>query len=160
MTTASGSRFGSIRSSGSATQHKAPLRYPDPNVCPNCEVVFAGGRWCWILPSVGASRELCPACRRIEDHYPAGIVTLSGSFLRSHRTEILDLLHNEEIAERDEHPLNRLMGLEEGGGTIVATMTGTQLAQRIAEVLRSTYGGELEIRYSDDDSQVQVRWSL
>jgi hypothetical protein len=96
---------------------------------------------------------------RRRDAYPAGIVTLAGPFLATHRTEILDLIHNEEIAERDAHPLNRLMALEEGGGAIVATTTDTQLAQRIADALSAAYDGDLDVRYSDDDSQVQVRWS-
>jgi hypothetical protein len=135
------------------------LRYPDPNVCPRCEVVFCEGRWRWTLRPAGSFGVLCPACSRVEDAYPAEIVTLAGPFLATHRGEILDLVHDEEIAERDEHPLNRLMALEEGGGAIVATTTATQLAQRIADVLSAEYGGDLQVRYSDDDTQVRVRWS-
>jgi hypothetical protein len=111
-----------------------------------------------MIPPDGAFWVLCPACRRIDESYPAGTVTLSGQRLGMQRTAILDLIHNEEIAERDEHALSRLMALVDHGGSIEATTTDTNLAQRIGEALRRAFGGELEVRYSDDDLQVSVRW--
>lgn len=134
-------------------------RYPDPTVCPRCDVVLRDGEWRWGMPPEGAFWILCPACRRIDEDYPAGIVALSGPFVATHPAEILDLVRNEEIAERDERPLSRLMGLSEGPGGMDARTTDTHLGQRIGEALQRAFGGELAVRYSEDDAQVRVRWA-
>jgi hypothetical protein len=126
--------------------------------CPRCEVVLFEGRWRWMLPPTGSSSVLCPACRRMDDDYPAGIVTLSGPILVQRRTEILHLIHNEEMAERDEHRLSRLMGMSTGDNSVELSTTHTRLGQRIGEAVYRTFGGHLNVRYSDDDSQVRVRW--
>lgn len=60
-----------------------------------------------------------PACNRIHDNYPAGEVILSGSFLAKHKQEIIELARNTEQAERDEHPLQRIMSISEDGDKLV-----------------------------------------
>ena len=53
----------------------------EPTVCPECGVVFSGGRWQWQADAPeGAQKEWCPACQRIRDKVPAGFLTLSGEF--------------------------------------------------------------------------------
>lgn len=135
-------------------------RYPDPAICPRCDVAFSGGRWQWMLPPAGAFWVLCPACRRVEDAYPAGTVRIAANFSPELREEVIALIHDEAVAERDEHPLNRLMALDGEAATIVATTTDTQLAQRICDALRERYDGSLAIRYSEDDSCVVADWSF
>jgi hypothetical protein len=39
-----------------------------------------------------AHRAVCPACKRINDDYPAGVIQLSGSFFGQHKEEILNLI--------------------------------------------------------------------
>jgi hypothetical protein len=50
--------------------------------CPQCGTVYQEGRWQWSARE-GVIEELCAACRRIKDKFPAGVVTLRGDFAGS-----------------------------------------------------------------------------
>src|SRR5689334_7175878 len=53
----------------------------EPAVCPICFTVFKEGRWQWSAWwPIDAHQHICQACHRTRDHYPAGIVTIRGSF--------------------------------------------------------------------------------
>lgn len=131
-----------------------------PSVCPECGVVFNNGRWQWqekVAPQ--ANRELCPACQRIRDNAPAGILTLKGDFLNSHRDEIMRLIDNKVEMQKAEHPMKRMMALEEGeDGSTILTFTDTHLPRGIGQAIQSAYEGELEIQYPEDAQLVRVYW--
>ena len=131
----------------------------EPAVCPNCAVVFEHGRWQWLPRPAAAQEHLCPACRRVHDAYPAGYVTLSGGFLDEHRTELMQLVHNEETRAKQEHPLERIMQVAQDGGNTLVTTTDVHLARRIGEALHHAYQGDLDIKYSKDEYLVRVSWS-
>jgi hypothetical protein len=58
-----------------------------PAVCPICFAVFRGGRWQWAAWwSINAHHQICPACHRTRDNYPAGTVTIRGEFAARHRS--------------------------------------------------------------------------
>jgi hypothetical protein len=99
-------------------------KFREPSVCRQCDTVCHEGRWQWMEESPqGAFDDLCPACHRIKDKYPAGEITLSGTFLAAHREEILGLVRNEAEAETSQHPLHRIMGIEERPDEVVVTTT-------------------------------------
>lgn len=143
--------------------------------CSECGVVFRNGRW--TAPKTGAEAGaeadaeagadrpaaeedsvVCPACRRVRDAYPAGWVTLSGDFLEGRRDELIGLMRNEEAMERGEHPLNRIMAIEETQDALTVTTTDVRLPQRIARALERAYGGELEIKSEPDEHRVRASW--
>src|ERR1051326_1892196 len=66
----------------------------------------------WPHDVAAQKEDICPACRRLEDRLPAGILTLHGDFARQHANEILSLTRHEETAEKAEHPLNRIATIE------------------------------------------------
>ncbi len=101
---------------------------------------------------------VCPACRRIADRAPAGMVRLSGAFLQGHRDEITHLLHNTEAREKPDHPLERLIEIVEDGDELVATTTGMHLANRIGHALEAAYDGDSDYRYSDSELFLSVDW--
>ncbi|WP_447974678.1 BCAM0308 family protein [Nitrospira sp. Kam-Ns4a] len=138
-----------------STKRKPPL----PTACPQCGALFQKGRWSWSARPPQVHEALCPACRRINDHYPAGEVTLGGDFFAAHRAEILALVRNEEAREKAEHPLARIMRIEETEGGAVITTTDVHLARRLGEALRRSYQGTLELRYNEDQQFVRVTWS-
>lgn len=43
-------------------------------VCPHCGAVYQEGRWQWVARAEDVAEELCSACRRINDKFPAGIL--------------------------------------------------------------------------------------
>ena len=84
-------------------------RFEGSAVCPQCDSVYQAGNWTWKSPENtvihDAQAVKCPACRRIDDNIPAGTLTLSGSFLLNHRTEIVNLIEHVEKKEKAEHAL-------------------------------------------------------
>lgn len=131
---------------------------PDPSVCPECNAVFHKGRWSWASAPAGAPEELCPACQRIRDGYPAGFLTISGDFFADHRDSVLRTIENEADQETREHPLHRIMGQEEEGGELLITTTDIHLPRRIGEALRNAYRGSFKFRYVPEDAILRARW--
>ena len=101
---------------------------------------------------------MCPACHRIHDKYPAGFVTLAGQFLAQHREEVLRLVSNEEQKAKAEHPLKRIMAIEDENGGLLITTTDIHLARRIGEALKNAYQGVLEYHYNAGESQFRLHW--
>lgn len=132
----------------------------EPAVCPECSVTFRDGRWKWPdLPvPEDAHRHLCPACQRRRDDYPAGWLTLSGSFVRAHKDEIVRLARHQEELERGEHPLHRIMDVRDDGDDLVVTTTDIHLPRRIGEAIHHAYQGALDFHYADEDYFLRVFW--
>jgi hypothetical protein len=139
--------------------YKRRLKLPEPTVCPQCAAVFHKGRWSWAPRPADAHEELCQACHRINDHYPAGEVTIGGSFLAAHKQEILHLARHQEEQEKAEHPLNRIIDIEERDGNLVVRTTDIHLPRRIGEALRHAYHGELDYHYQEETYFIRVGWS-
>ena len=100
--------------------YKTKSKPPEPTVCPVCYAVFKEGRWQWADSwPIDAHRQTCQACHRTQDGFPAGVVTVSGAFALSHRAEVLNLAQHHEQQEKREHPLHRIMQIEEKPDSIV-----------------------------------------
>ena len=138
--------------------YKARYKPQEPSVCPTCGVLYEHGSWHWKPRPAGASEHLCPACHRIKDKYPAGHVTLEGKFLAEHRDELMQLVHNEETRAKAEHPMERIMAIEQDGGKTVITTTDLHLPRRIGDALHHAYQGTLDTKYSKDEYFVRVHW--
>lgn len=141
--------------------YKAKGKLQEPSVCTQCGAVFHEGRWQWMQAPTGAEvhRIICPACHRIHDHFPAGYLTLKGEFFRVHHDEIMHLVHNHEKRERMEHPLKRIMAVEEGDGTTLVTTTDIHLVRGIGDALHHAYAGELDFHYNPEQNLLRVTWS-
>jgi NMD protein affecting ribosome stability and mRNA decay len=138
--------------------YREEKKWPEGTVCTICGAVFSEGRWTWKGPIVEANKVVCPACRRIADNYPAGFVEMKGSFFPGHKEEILGLLRNEEKVEKDEHPLERIMAIEEEEGKTLVTTTGIHIARRLGEALVHAYQGDLLFTYGDGEKTIRVLW--
>jgi len=139
--------------------YKSKKKLPEPTRCPDCGAVYRDGRWTWDLAPGDANEELCPACRRIRDRFPAGYVTLEGEFLQAHRDELLQLARNREAKEKAEHPLERIMAIEDVDGNVQITTTDTHLARDIGEAVHAAYKGELEYHYNKEENLLRVHWT-
>ncbi|MCX8115706.1 MAG: BCAM0308 family protein [Burkholderiaceae bacterium] len=139
--------------------YKQQKKLPEPTRCPDCGAVFREGRWQWEVAPAGANEALCPACHRIRDRYPAGYVTLKGEFFAAHREEILRIARNCETREKAEHPLERIMEVEDLEDGVQITTTDAHLARAIGEAVHDAYKGELEVKYSKEENLVRVYWS-
>lgn len=127
--------------------------------CPQCGALYRQGRWQWGTASAAAHEETCPACRRINDKFPAGIVTFKGAFARSRRDEIVHIARHQEEAEKAEHPLNRIMSIDEDEGGIVITTTDIHLPRRIGETVQRSLHGALHVDFEEEGYFVRVEWT-
>jgi len=134
-------------------------KFPEPTVCKECGAVFMEGRWKWMEnPPEKANKGLCPACRRIKEHLPAGTILLTGKFLNTHKQEIMNLLRNEEIAEKNEHPMERIMEIIEEPEKITILTTGVHVARRIGKAVHNSYQGDFDFHYGDGEKTISVSW--
>jgi hypothetical protein len=139
--------------------YKARVKPPDPAVCPRCGAVYETGRWHWGPPPPGVAAQLCQACQRIEDDYPAGELTIAGGFVASHRDEIVNLARNQEALEKGERPLHRIMDIEETPDGFLIRTTDIHLPRRIGEALFRAFEGELDFHYEEEAYRIRVSWT-
>ncbi len=133
---------------------------PEPSQCPVCHAVFVDGRWTWNDAPSSAREEMCPACRRVQDRFPAGFITIKGTFLKEHREEIVALMKSHEKSEKAARPLQRIMAIEEKrDGALEVTTTDSHIARGIAEALHDAFKGDLKVRYSRDENLVRAVWT-
>jgi len=134
-------------------------KYTEPTVCAKCGSVFKNGRWTWSPLSQGeVNKELCPACRRIRDKYPGGIVRLEGPYFLERKEEIMNLVKNEAEDTKALRPLQRIMTMEEDDKGLTIYVTYPHLARRIGEKVNSAHKGHLEFNYNEGEKFVRVFW--
>jgi hypothetical protein len=138
--------------------YKRTKKLQEPTVCPQCAAVYIEGRWCWAERPANANEELCQACHRINDNFPAGVVTLSGDFLAGHKDDIMNIVRRQEEIEMAEHPFNRIMAINPDPEQIEITTTDLHLPRRIGTALKSAYDGNLDMTYEEDGYFVRVNW--
>lgn len=140
--------------------YRQAVQPPEPAECRVCGAVLHRGRWTWSPPpDIGpAVAVTCPACRRIADDFPAGVLFITGGFAATHRDDILSVVRAEERLETAEHPLHRVISLFDERDGVTITTTDVHLPRRIGEALRRAYEGDLEIRYGRDDETVRITW--
>lgn len=138
--------------------YQAKGKYKEPTVCGGCRAVFHHGHWTWATPPEGATEAQCPACHRIHDKQPAGYFTLSGTLTPSDREAVVRLIRNVEKREKAEHPLHRIIAIEQGANAMQVTTTDTHLPQRIGEHVTHAHKGTLDIVYGQDEYVVRVHW--
>jgi hypothetical protein len=127
-----------------------------------CGAVFSNKRWHIEENSTsphGEQRVVCPACRRVADRNPAGIVTLKGSFFAAHGAEIDNLVRNTAEAAVMKNPLGRIMDINREKEGVTITTTDVKLAQKIGREVFKSHGGDLQFTWSRAVGPVRISWS-
>ena len=130
----------------------------EPTACPQCGAIYHKGRWQWGHKPEDAHEERCPACQRIADAMPAGIVTIHGDFAKRHKAEMTGLMRNEEAAENGEHPLNRIISIDESEDGLTVNTTDIHLPRRLGEALEAAFHGSLDMHFDEDGYMARVDW--
>lgn len=138
--------------------YKLAQKLHEPSVCPTCGAVYHLGRWQWLPRPPDAKEIVCTACHRIADQAPAGYVNIDGEFSVTHRNELMQLLlHHEEFA-RKEHPMERIIAIEDSKEHIIVTTTDVHLARNLASALKAAFHGSLQLKYSKDENLLRAWW--
>ncbi|MEX1318045.1 MAG: BCAM0308 family protein [Synechococcaceae cyanobacterium] len=146
--------------------YREDAKIAEPAVCPDCQASYRKGRWCWETPEPEATPHRCPACARIQDGLPAGLLTLSGGFVASHCEEIMRLVNNTEARIRSERPLERLIAVDTGDAglgeaaahTVELSFTGTHITRAIGKAIEAAYGGSLDAPYGEQGAMLRCHW--
>jgi len=104
---------------------------------------------------------MCPACERIQDRAPSGVLLLTGEIVVKHRDQVLGLARNEEARLKAEHPLARIITIEDQTDAptgVVITTTDPHLARRIGEALHHAYRGTFSCRYEEQEDLLRANW--
>ncbi len=135
------------------------------SVCKKCHSVFHNKRWymdeALYEQKVGQksiNKVLCPACRKVKDRFPGGILRLRGEFLKEHKSEILNLIKNEEQKAMGFNPLERIMSISSIKEGLEVTTTNEKLAQRIGKSLHKAYQGKIDYKWSSDTKLLRADW--
>ncbi len=137
----------------------------EPTICTGCKAIYRHKRWSLDVDAFeqlsldkGVARQLCPACRKIEDNYAEGYVTLRGAYLWAHEEEIRNILRNEESKAVAKNPLERIMRMERDGDDLLIETTEEKLAEHLGRALHKSHQGELKVVWTDDHSRCRVTW--
>ncbi len=135
------------------------------SVCEGCRAIYMNKRWYSRGPAydIAVKKEnvtvVCPACLKIRDNFPGGIVTLKGDYVLAHKMDLMKLVKNEEEKARGLNPLERVMSVKENGyGSIVISTTNERLAQRLGRAIRKAFQGEVTYNWSHDNKLARVEW--
>ena len=144
----------------------AMLKAPKgPAICRKCLAIYEDKRWHFDkveAPKLAASprtqKLVCPACQKIRDDYPEGIVTLRWSELEDHEAELRGLIANVEARAVSVNPLDRVMKIARRKKELEVQTTNDRLAQRIGRALVRAYKGEAAYSWAHRDMMVRVKW--
>jgi hypothetical protein len=90
-----------------------------------------------------------------------GVLLLTGEIVVRHRDQVLGLARNEEARIKAEHPLARIIKIEdrtEAPRGVLITTTDPHLARHIGEALHHAYRGTLTCRYEENEDLLRANW--
>jgi len=133
------------------------------SVCPECRSFMMNKRWyspedSELMEGKEINEVVCPACRRMSDNLPDGILTLSGDYLLEHEDEILNTLKNEEAKTRKKNPLARIMEIRQEGNVVTIHTTSDKLAQKMGRDIFKAHRGNLHYNWSGNENFLRVSW--
>ena len=135
-------------------------------LCTQCHALYRGKRWSFDallyerLAGTDKVREvLCPTCRKIKDHFPEGILTLSGEFFAQHREEIVRLLEKEAGRVAQRSVADRIIRIIPEDDKLVVETTTEKMAQHLGRAVYKAYKGDLHFRWGEVERFVRVYWS-
>ena len=126
------------RAERSTDAYRQKLGSTETALCEKCGMIYRSKRWlldetetAQLRMQSDISKIVCPACQRMADGNPAGIVTMSGSYLREHEDDILNMIKRTEARSRTKNPLGRIMAINQENNVLTIATTEDKLAQKL-----------------------------
>ena len=70
----------------------------------------------------------------------------------------MGVIRNTEAQQKVEHPLARIMSIENRPEGLEVSTTDSHLPRRIGEAVKQAHHGELTVHYEKDEQFVRVTW--
>jgi len=137
----------------------------EPALCQTCQAIYRQKRW-QLDPEL-ASRLAddpaiqwvnCPACQKVAERYPEGILTLRGNYLWNHEAEIRNILDNAVTRFSTRNPLERIIRVQRSEDALVIETTDTKLAEQLGRLLQKAHSGDLQIDWQGSPRVCRVQW--
>ena len=150
----------------STDAYRQKLGSTETAICKKCGMIYQNKRWTFdeaesrrLSGESGVTKVLCQACQRMADDNPAGVVTLSGSYLLEHENDILNMIKRTEARSRTKNPLGRIMEINQEGNVLTISTTEDKLAQKLGREVYKAHKGELHYSWSLVLHFVRVNWT-
>lgn len=137
----------------------------EPAVCQSCQAIYQQKRWqldpllaTKLADDPATHWVTCPACQKIAEHYPEGILTLRGSYLWDHEQEIHNILVNAANRFTARNPLERIIRMQRTGEALIIETTANKLAEQLGRSLQKAHSGELQIDWQGAPVICRVQW--
>lgn len=138
--------------------------YRDPTICPTCGLIFHEKRWIRDEELAHRLREEgvefykkdCPACRKIKDNYPLGILEVNAEYVKIKVQELKNLIKNVVEEENIRNPLERIIKMNIDGSYLYVETTTEHLAKKIGNRIRKAFGGKMSVKFSEDQKLVRI----
>jgi hypothetical protein len=72
---------------------------------------------------------------------------------------MIHLARDQEEAEKKEHPLNRIISIEEDAHSVVINTTDIHLPCRLGEPVKRAFRGDIQMHFEEDRYFVRVSWT-
>ena len=102
-------------------REEAPGKLPEIAGCRHDRASYRNDRWTRETAPAGSYEHACPACERIADDHPTGLLPVGGDFAASQRNVLLRLLQNPEERELAEPRPRRETRRTQRGSVELAT---------------------------------------
>jgi hypothetical protein len=137
----------------------------EPAVCQSCQAVYRNKRWQLdplLVNRLATSTDThwvnCPACLKVAEHYPEGILTLRGDYLWNHEQEIRNILENAMLRVGRGKPVDRVIRMGRVEDALVVETTNTKLAEQLGRSLQKAHHGDLQIDWQEAAGVCRVQW--
>lgn len=140
----------------------------EPIQCAGCGAVYVHKRWSHSTAArlrAGKAGQpidvrICAACLRRQSGAPHGFVHVDGTFVRSHRDDIVNLLKNEAARAAEDNPLAQIIEWHTDGHTddVLISTTTEHLAIRLGRALEKAFDGRVLYGFSHETKLAHVWW--
>lgn len=86
-----------------------------------------------------------------------GVITSGGPFVNAHKTELMNLARRHEKLQNAEHPLHRIMRIEERPDSLVMKTTDSHL-RGIADGIHHVDKGKLDMHDDEEGYFFRASW--